>query len=79
MEKWDEGLEKRLGEKKCSVCGEELKLGENFLLKKRKYFHPDCYMEDRAEKIKENGVKKVEDEVDEEIKRRDFSGIGESN
>ncbi len=56
VEIWDKGLENKLGKKRCTFCGENLKLGNNFILRERKFFHEMCYREKKAEQIRNGKV-----------------------
>ncbi len=53
---WDEGLEKILGEKKCSFCGKRLQLGKSFILRERKFFHEKCYRRKKADQIRKGRI-----------------------
>ncbi|MEF8832301.1 MAG: hypothetical protein V5A66_02145 [Candidatus Thermoplasmatota archaeon] len=69
VEIWDEELDKRLDKKICDVCGEKLEVGEDFILKDKKFFHERCYRKQKAEQIKEGDI-----EIDESVEKseKDF-------
>ncbi len=81
IERWLPELEEILGKKRCSVCGEELEIGDDFLLKERKYFHPECYFKEKAENFEDReekgvsvgSIKKKQDDLDIESKSDSFS------
>jgi len=67
-ETWDEGLENKLGKKRCSICGERLQIGKVFILKERMFFHEGCYRKKKAEQLKEGKIEM--DELTESSQKR---------